>query len=371
MILLYGLVFLAAAALTVLCTLVLGRAAPRLGLLDVPDARKAHARTTPVVGGIAIVAGLALTVVPAAIATVPAETALKLVSNHAGYLMGVLLLVLVGAIDDRLPIPARYKLLVQLIACTLVVFVDRTVIGDIGVNLGGMKISLGGLAPPFTVLVMLTIANAYNMIDGVDGLAGGITLVGLALMAKAVIAARFLSDALFMMALTGALSAFLVFNFPLLKNRPARVFLGDAGSLFLGFTLAYLTIELSSLPFRVFKPSTALWFFFIPVVDTIWLYLRRSYYGRTPFAPGRDHIHHLLLQHFDVRTTTWILTGASALLGGGAYLAERLGVWNLWPIAAFVVAFLLYGAVTHKAWRAAWVRSRKDDPVFIQVGTAG
>ena len=179
-------------------------------------------------------------------------------------------------------------------------------------------------------------------------------------MAKALIAAGFTS-APYAVGLIGALTAFLLFNFPLLPGQKAKLFLGDSGSLMFGFTVAYMAIQLSGLPGRVFKPSTALWFFFIPVVDTIWIYLRRMWVARAPFAAGRDHIHHLLMARFSARMVTWIIVLASALLAGGAYLAERKGVDNSVMILSWIGAFGLYGALTQKAWMRGWHASRAQD----------
>jgi UDP-GlcNAc:undecaprenyl-phosphate GlcNAc-1-phosphate transferase len=260
-------------------------------------------------------------------------------------------------IDDRRPIPARYKLLIQLVSCVIAVFGDQALVGDIGVFIGPHVLSLGPLVGPFTVLVMLTVTNAMNMIDGVDGLAGGITLVAVAIMAKALATAGF-SSTPYMIALMGAVLGFLAYNFPILKGQKARAFLGDSGSLLFGFTLAYTAIVISALPGRVIKPSTGLYLFFIPVADTIWIYLRRMWVARAPFAAGRDHIHHLLMDRFSPRITTWILVGTSALLAGGAYAAERLGVDNSVMILTWIGLFLVYGVFTHRPWKRAWDRSR-------------
>lgn len=152
------------------------------------------------------------------------------------------------------------------------------------------------------------------------------------------------------------MAGFLVYNFPWRPGHRAKAFLGDAGSMVCGFALAYLAIEYSALPTRVFKPSTALWFFFIPVADTIWLYLRRLVVAGAPTAAGRDHIHHLLMQRFTPGQTAWLLVGASALLMLAAYLAERRGVPNWTMIVTWILSFLVYGALTHRPWMAAWKR---------------
>ena len=356
----YALVFAGAFGVTALLIWVLCRIAPALGLLDHPAGRKAHAHATPVVGGLAIFTAATLVAIVVMVAQSKPTAPLGAFQEHIGFAIGLGLLFAMGAIDDRWPIPARYKLLVQLICCMIAVFASGAVVGDIGVYYGGYHLNLGPLVWPFSVLVMLTVTNAINMIDGVDGLAGGVTLVALVVMAKALITAGFTS-APYAVALIGALAAFLLFNFPLFAGQKAKLFLGDSGSLMFGFTVAYMAIQLSGLPGRVFKPSTALYFFFIPVADTIWIYVRRMWVARAPFAAGRDHIHHLLMARFSPRMTTWIIVGASAFLACGAYFAERKGVDNSVMILTWVGGFLLYGAVTQRPWMKAWRASRAQD----------
>ncbi len=360
---LHALAFAGGLIVTALCLAVLYPVAGRLGLIDNPAGRKQHARPTPIIGGLAIgIGGVATTIL--AVMMGPPSLILVL-GQHIGFLIGALLLAVLGLWDDHKPVAPRIKLLTQLTACVLAVVVDHALIDDVAVRIAGVDIFLGIFAVPFSILVMLTITNGINMIDGVDGLSGGIILIAMALMAKATMAAG-LNSSLLIMALIGALSAFLVVNLPLRPGKPALVFLGDCGTLVLGFTLAYFAIELSSLPNRVFKPGTALWFFFIPAADTIWLYLRRTWVARAPFAPGRDHIHHLLIERFGPQRAVWLLLFVSGLLAAGAYLAERLGVHGLILIGAWVIAFLIYGAATHRGWRRAWDRreeaGRQDMP---------
>ncbi|MDP3655592.1 MAG: MraY family glycosyltransferase [Brevundimonas sp.] len=347
--------FLSSSILGTILVLALSRIAGRLGLVDQPRGRKAHEHATPLVGGLAVIAAAGLITAAWLFFSHPAQAS-AFASQHIGFFVGAIILLAMGAFDDRHPIPARYKLLVQFAACTLAVVVDQAVVGDIGLNLGPMTLVFGPMVWPFTILVMVTITNAINMIDGVDGLAGGITLAVLLIIGKAALTAGFASAPM-LFALAGAITAFLVFNFPWRSGRRATLFLGDAGSLVFGFALAYLAIDYSALPDRVFKPSTALWFFFIPVADTVWLYIRRLVVAGAPFMAGRDHIHHLLMERLSAAQTTWLLVGLTAAFSGAAYFAERRGVSNWVIILAWIVAFLIYGAVTHQGWLAAWRQS--------------
>jgi UDP-GlcNAc:undecaprenyl-phosphate/decaprenyl-phosphate GlcNAc-1-phosphate transferase len=343
---------LAAAA----CVTLLARYAPALGLVDHPAGRKTHQVPTPLVGGL----GLALGALIAFFVLYAASPAVRLAlsgTSYVGLIVGAAGMVALGAIDDRTPIAAKLKMAAQLVFILPAVLVDQVQIGSFGITVGPIDLSLGPALVPITILVMLTIVNALNMIDGVDGLAGGIAFCALALMTKAAVAGGFSAEIAILTAFLGALVGFLLINFPLWPGRKARVFLGDGGTLLLGFMVAYFAVSLSALPNRVFRPSTAIWFFFIPVADAMLLCLRRYLMDRAPARPGRDHIHHILLNRWPGWLTTWTLVGVSALLGAAGYAAERLGVRSLWLLTGWVMLFLTYAALTHRSWIDAWRRS--------------
>ena len=222
----------------------------------------------------------------------------------------------------------------------------------------GEQVTLGLFILPFTIVVMLSVINGVNMIDGVDGLAGGLAFIALALMCKAAFAGQLDLSALIIVIFLVALAIFLIGNFPFFRTSSAKVYLGDSGALLLGFVVVYFAIRLSALPGRVFRPSTALWFLFLPVADAMLLCVRRTMRNNAPFAPGRDHIHHLLMGQVGARWTTWILVLSSAALAALSYAGERLRVSPMAHTVLWLVAFLLYAALTQKPWRDAWARSR-------------
>lgn len=332
--------------------------APRLGLIDHPVGRKVHAAPTPLVGGLSIALAAVLALTLGAVLDPQVSLAFE-GSRYIGLIIGAVGLLCLGGIDDRTPLPAKVKLAGQVIFCLGAIFIDGVMIGNIGVHIGPLSLSLGPFLVPVTLLVMVTIINALNMIDGVDGLAAGIAFCALAIMTKAAVAAQFHSEAFLLCALIGAVAGFLLFNFPIWPRRRVGIFLGDGGTLLLGFLVAYFAISLSAVPHRVFRPSTAIWFFFIPVADAMLLYLRRTLMDRAPFRPGRDHIHHIVLHHLPPWLATWVLVTASAALAGTAYAAERLGVRPIWLLSGWIVLFVCYAAITQSGWRAAWLRSHQ------------
>jgi UDP-GlcNAc:undecaprenyl-phosphate GlcNAc-1-phosphate transferase len=353
--------------------LALLRLAPKLGLIDAPGGRKAHAAPTAVVGGLAVAIGATLALTLLSMVNSFVAHAMSGLSQYVGLLIGLAALLAIGIADDRANIPARYKMLVQAVFCSLAIWLDNVLVGNIGVTIGGVTVHLGGMLFPFTLLVMVTIINALNMIDGVDGLAGGIAFCALVIMAKAAFAGQYWTEAMLLCAVVGTLGAFLLINFPIWPGRKARAFLGDGGTLLLGFLLAYFAIRLSAIPHRVFRPSTVIWFFFIPVADCVLLYLRRLIKDGAPARPGRDHIHHVLLARYPPWATTWILVGVSALFSAGAYFAERTGAQPIQMIAGWIISFLLFAAITQKAWSQAWSLShaRTGPCTSTQVETSG
>ncbi|MBC6983387.1 MraY family glycosyltransferase [Caulobacter sp. 17J80-11] len=351
----YALVVLIAAASCAVALWRLGRVAPALGLVDHPRGRKRHGRATPLVGGLAVVLAVFAALALAAAADSRTAAALSAIADRSGLLLGVAVLALVGALDDRRPIKARYKLGFQLACSMCAVGLDQVVVTE------AAGVGLGAFARPFTIMVMLTVVNGLNMLDGVDGLAGGLSLVGLLFMALAAAAGGLAGESALLFAFVGALAAFLAVNFPVRSSSQASAFLGDAGSLVLGFVLAYFAVGLSGSPDRMFSPSVALWFFFVPVADTVLLYLRRNARDGAPFSPGRDHVHHILMRRWSARTVCWLLIVAGAGMAGLSLLAERAGLPPAGQAATWGLAFLLYARATRRPWTAAWLRSRRAE----------
>lgn len=298
------------AGLTLLLSVVMLRWAPRLGLTDAPGGRKPHTARTPV-GGAAVVLG---SVAGALVFIAPAP-------EIVGWLLGALLLALMGTIDDLRGLRPHVKLAGQLTAALFPVIMGDFVISS--VELFGVVIYLGPFAVPLTLLWLVGITNGVNLIDGLDGLACGATLVTAGV--SALLAAQTGNGEVLALslALLGAVAAFLRFN-----SHPARLFLGDGGSYFLGFTLAWLAVgalssdvtELRSVPALV--PIALLGY---PIVDTLWAIVRRARAGRPIFEADTEHLHHRLWERLgDVRRAVRLFYG---LFLGSAALALLL--WAL------------------------------------------
>jgi UDP-GlcNAc:undecaprenyl-phosphate/decaprenyl-phosphate GlcNAc-1-phosphate transferase len=221
---------LVAFLITLIFMFALRPVAVAIGLVDRPGGRKVHVGIVPVIGGLAMYFGL-LFALPLADPPAKGLTAFLLASG---------LLVLVGVIDDRFDIPPRVRLLAQTTAALILCLGGGLVVESLGNLLFFGEIHLGFLAVPFTVLVTISVINAFNMLDGMDGLAGSLSFASI--LSASFAAAMFGGGAGLTIALVSmaVVLAFLVFNFPTRFNRPVRSFMGDGGSTLLGFIVIWL-----------------------------------------------------------------------------------------------------------------------------------
>lgn len=254
----------------------------RFRLLDIPGGRKVHERATPLIGGIAMF--LAVLVNLAWNKTLEEETVLLLEAGGA--------LVLLGAIDDKFGLPVWLRLFVQVLVVIQVILQDGGPVGHLGAYFGS-EILLESMAVPFTIVAYIGGINAVNMIDGADGMAAkmvSISLIGIALILLPTADNEMLS---IVFAMLGALIGFMVFNSRIFIRR-AWVFMGDAGSMWLGLMLGWLMVHLTNEPLQV-EPPLVLWLFGLPLIDTLAVMIRRISRKNSPFKADRTHIHHMLM----------------------------------------------------------------------------
>lgn len=269
--------FMIALAITMLLVPPLGRLASGLKLLDRPTSRKIHSTPVPRIGGAAMVLG----VCAALLLTVQDEQALP------AYLAGVVVLLIAGVLDDRFDLDYRLKLAGQALAAIIAITMGDFHIETISFSERVMLPEWISL--PLTFVFIIGVTNAINLADGLDGLAGGTSL----LCAVALTAFGFVADnalvALAGAALAGALLGFLRFN-----THPARVFMGDGGSQFLGFSVAILAIDATQRE-SAYSAALPLLLLAWPIIDTLAVMATRIFAGDSPFAADRRHLHHRLL----------------------------------------------------------------------------
>lgn len=309
---------LAALTVSALLIVILQRLAPAFALVDYPDRRKRHDGVVPLCGGIAIFTTF--------IAIVFFQN--DGVTLPLNFWAGLLITLLVGVIDDRNELSAVKRLAAQFAAAWILVnpFAGASIATGIALPDALIGISFP-LLTVVAILFVIGLINSWNMIDGVDGLAGGTAAV--ALFWLAVIASWTGVHQLVLptIVLLAAVCGFLVFNMRSPWCAKAKIFLGDAGSTALGAAIAYLVISLSMRAQIAFP--VLLWIVIIPVADTLSLIVRRLYAGRSPLAADRNHLHHLLLDRtISPAATTGIIAAASALCGGVGCLGIVTGVSN-------------------------------------------
>lgn len=339
---------LVALVATALLIVLLRPVAMTTGLVDVPNERKSHLSPTPLVGGLAIFAGLAF-----AFGLIGVDGTTLSPRQFLSFFGGGLLLVVVGVVDDYLDLSPAVRFVAQILASLLMIFGAGVVLSDLGgMTLSGGVLTLGIMAVPFTVFATLGVINALNMCDGLDGLSGTLSLVSLSGLMVAVWLWGGTADATLLPILAAAIIGFLLFNMRLPGRDRAAIFMGDAGSMFLGFALTWFAVQLSQGDSRVIAPSAALWFLMLPIMDTVSMMLRRLMKGRSPFAPDREHLHHVfLLAGYSVNQTVSIMGGV-AVVGVLVGLASiHFQVPEIIVSGGFLLAGLGYFWMISHAWR--------------------
>ena len=270
-------------AVTAVLTLTLRPLALRLHLTDKPGGRKRHIGEIPVVGGIAMFIGILVT----------AMLALK-PTGYGTFLVSTVLLVVVGVFDDRYNTRTSTRLAAQICAVLVMMLGGDLYLRDIGDPFGSGLLGLGFLAIPVSLVIALTVINAFNFVDGIDGLAASLALIALA---AGALATGLRAPAVAIAAMTcGAILGFLPFNFPAFRNRRLRTFMGDAGSTLLGFIVVWFTLTICQGEGRSLSPVAALWFAMMPLSDFFSCIVRRAAKGKLPLHPGREHFHYMLVR---------------------------------------------------------------------------
>lgn len=332
---------LIAFAITVPLILLFRRLAPQLGLLDRPGGRKSHSGDVPVVGGIAMFLG--------ALATLLADGGPA--ATQYGALAAAALMVGVGALDDRVHLAPRVRILVHLAAAVSLVWATGYRVESLGSLFGFGEIRLGALATVFTVVATIALVNAFNMLDGVDGIAGGVGLVALVGLSVELLAAGSPAAAVGL-AMAGAVVAFLAFNLPVGFNRRWLVFMGDAGSTLLGFALAGLALVAIQRTGPGLPPVVVLWLLPVPIVELFTTTTRRLLNGVSPAQADRGHYHHRLLDAgFSVRAVFLLYVGLSTISALIGVKAWRAGASEWALFGAFVGLSLLWALFAHNAHR--------------------
>ena len=310
--------------------------AAKTGAMDAPDARKVHKKPIPRIGGIGIyIAFMAGMLVVMSMNVLTEEVSHELI----GLLFGGSLIVLLGIIDDYKNLPAKVKLVGQIIAATVLVVVFDVRI-DFITDPFGDYLFLEFMAIPATIFWIVGLTNTVNLIDGLDGLAAGVSTIACITIFLVALQQDIMLVAVLTAALAGAAMGFLYYNF-----NPARIFMGDSGSMFLGYMLAGISIigaVKCAATIALIVPILALG---LPILDTTFAIVRRYRGGVPIFKPDKGHLHHRLLDlGFTQRQAVLLMYVISALLGLSAVALTEVSPQFAILIVGLVVVAVLFGA---------------------------
>lgn len=319
--------------ITTALLLVLRPLALRIGLVDEPGGRKSHDGRVPIVGGVAMLGGL----------LVAAVMGSDLGHNGVVVIVASVFVVVVGVLDDLFELAASYRLFAHAAAAIALVFGTGYILPDLGNLIGLGESSLGWLALPFTIISCIALINAFNMLDGLDGLAGGCAMIALAGCFALSVLHGAVTSAILAASLFGACVGFLMFNLPTTLNRRLRTFMGDGGSTLLGFLLACIALLLVQ-PVRAdIPPVVILWLLPIPIFELFATTLRRLMRGTPAMAADSGHAHYrLLAAGFSVRLifVIYVLVSTGAAWFGIA--AFQGGMSEPILFGLFVATFFLW-----------------------------
>lgn len=275
-----SLIFVVSFAATFFILPHLSGVASKIGLLDHPNNRKVHVSPKPLIGGLGMMMGIALS----CLLFMP-------LANLRGFYAGLILLSLAGFLDDYREINHRWKFVAQIIATFFMIYFSRTILHSFGDLLSFGPIIFNRASVLLTVFGTVGVINAINMIDGVDGLAGSISLT--AFVSFAILAFLSNQTELFLLSIAyiGALIAFLRYNW-----HPSSLFMGDAGSLTLGFALTFISVAITQGKGSIIPPVAPLLILTVPITDTLTVMIKRLLKNKSPFRADKSHLHHIFLR---------------------------------------------------------------------------
>ncbi|MGH8051497.1 MAG: MraY family glycosyltransferase [Arenimonas sp.] len=339
----YGLQLLVSLGLSLILVRLSMLCAAPLGLLDQPGGRKDHAAPTPVTGGLGVFFALFIT-----------SLLFERFEFHLDvfFIAGAWLL-LVGVLDDRFDLSSLLRFVVQAIAAGIMIAFAGLQANELSDVVGISGFHLGLLTPVFTVFITLGLINALNMADGSDGYLAGQVMAALGLFAGLAMYAGNIALAGQCALFVAAVLGFWFWNMRFPWQARAKVFLGDAGSTFLGFAVVWFALQLTQNPEHPVTPVLAPWMIALPVLDCVVLMLDRIRQGRSPFSADRNHMHHLLLDAgFSPTYAAIAMMLLSVLIGCIAAIAVKYGATRTWVVIAYLGLIGLYWAFSYNRQRA-------------------
>ncbi len=314
-----------------------------VGLVDKPNARKHHEGQVPLIGGISIFAA----VLAASLLWLPNTIELRM------YLIASAMMVFIGALDDKYDLKVRIRIVGQIIIASLMIYGVGGYIYNLGDLFNFGNINLGPFGIIFTYVAIIVVINAYNMVDGIDGLIGSLSLNTFMAIAILFLMSGNHGYLSYPLILATATLPYLMFNLGFFKKYTKKIFMGDAGSMFIGLSVIWLLSMGTQGEGASFRPVTALWICAVPLMDMLAIVMRRYRKGKSPFKPDRDHLHHIL-QRAGLTSKQTLITISifSVLMSILGLLGEYFQVPESIALILFILVFILYNRYArHFSWK--------------------
>lgn len=334
----------------------LRKVAKKIGLVDKPNARKLHQGAVPLVGGIStcIVLSQFLTFRP------------DIIQYSELFVLSIATLTFVGALDDKFDLSVKVRIAIQAALSITMMEVTGIELNSLGNLFGVGDIYLGWFGIIVTVFAVIGAINAFNMVDGIDGLLGGLSIVTFGAIAILLNVDSQHGLAYLCVVIITALLPYILMNLGIL-GRERKVFMGDAGSMMIGFTVVWLLLGASQSQ-TLMRPVTALWLIAVPLMDMAAIMIRRIRRGDSPFKPDREHLHHIFqrLGLGPKQTLVVICMIALGFAGFGIY-AETVNISEATMFYLFIACFLIYTTLLSYVWRiTSFIRRlRSNQPEAI------
>lgn len=329
--------------------------APQIGLIDYPTDRKNHDGAIPLIGGISIFTGVLI----ASTLFVQQSQLLNL------YLISSALLVFIGMLDDIYDLRVAPRLVAQALIVGIMVFGGGIYISDLGNLFMIGTVDLGMFGVIFTIVAAIAAINAFNMIDGIDGLAGSMSIITILSVAILTMMAGGEREVLLPLILVVAIVPYLFYNVKRRKIKGKKIFMGDAGSMFMGLTVIWLLTlgtQTTELQTAAFRPVTALWIIAVPLTDMLAIMFRRIKKGVSPFQADNGHLHHICMRlGFCSRQSLLVITLLAIVCSLVGILGEIYQVPEVIMLLTFVVFFMSYSFALQHIWKLTKV-FKADSP---------
>ncbi|ELA9290293.1 UDP-N-acetylglucosamine--undecaprenyl-phosphate N-acetylglucosaminephosphotransferase [Vibrio parahaemolyticus] len=338
------------------------KVAKSIGLVDKPNERKLHEGAVPLIGGISICIVLTqfLTFKP------------EVIEYSWLYVGSIALLTLIGAIDDKIDLSFKIRMGVQAGLSLVMIHIAGIELHSLGNMFGFGEINLGWTGIVITVLAVIGAINAFNMVDGIDGLLGGLSIVTFGALAYLLRVDAQHGLAYFCVVIIVAMLPYIFMNLGIL-GRARKVFMGDAGSMMIGFTVIWLLLGVSQAESKpLMRPVTALWLIAVPLMDMTAIMIRRIRRGDSPFKPDREHLHHIFqrLGLSSKQTLVVICLIASAYAAFGIY-GELTDLSEAIMFYSFIACFVAYCFILSYVWRiTSYVRGKLGKPETVTVSNS-